>query len=277
MTRKRILSAAVMLGLFLASLQFERLWWLLPALIIAFGVLCLSEMALLIEAKNLRFPFPLCLIGVLVLGWDGYVAGLRHGAAIVAGSMILLLFYRVWLSDYGNVAAEVGSALLAIAYIGLPMGMAAALSQMTDASGAVIGKCLLAYQAAVVFGGDSAAYFVGRHFGRTPFFTRISPKKTVEGAVACVVGSIVIAAIVILLAPSLKQFLGVRHGLLLGAILGVMSPFGDLAESVFKRDAGRKDSGFDFTGHGGFLDIFDALLFGLPIQFCYIQLVLANP
>jgi len=276
MTRKRILSAAVLLGLFFLSLGFDRLRWLLAVMIVVFGVLCLLEIGQLISAKNLRFPYPLCLLFLIALGADGYFAGLRHGLAIFAGSVIILLTWRVLRCDYGNLAAELGSALLATVYVGLPMGAAAALSRMTDPTGAPIGSALLIYQTAVVFGGDSAAYFFGRHYGKRPFFPTISPKKTIEGAAASVVVSVILAAIVTLLFPSLRQFFGFRHGLLLGLILGLMAPLGDLAESAFKRDAGRKDSGSDFTGHGGFLDIFDALLFGLPIQFFYIQLVLAN-
>jgi len=266
-----------MIGLFFSSLQFALLRWLLPVLILTFGVLCALEIGQLIRLKNLRFPYPLCFIFILLLLGDGYLAGLRHGALLLVGAVIFLLSDRVLRGDLQNVAAEVGSGLLATGYIGLPMGMAAAMSQMNDATGAPIGKYLIFYQAAVIACGDSAAYLVGTRWGRTPFFTKISPKKTVEGAVACVVVSVIVAILMTLLAPALRGYFGFRHGLALGVILGLVAPLGDLAESAFKRDAGRKDSTiYDFTGHGGFLDMFDAFLFGLPVQFCYIQLVLEN-
>jgi phosphatidate cytidylyltransferase len=272
MTGKRTLSAAVMLGLFFISLFVEQLHWLLLVVIVVFGVMCLFEIAEMIRAKSLRFPYVIALPFVLILVSDGCWANLRHGLPILAALIVVLLAYRVLCSDYQNLAAEVGAAFLATVYIGLPMGMAMALSQVTHSGDEPIGHWLLTYQVCVVFGGDTAAYFVGRRWGRRPFFPKLSPKKTIEGAVASVVVSVAAALVLTLAVPGLRQFFGLKHGLVLGAIMGVMAPLGDLAESAFKRDAGRKDSGNDFTGHGGFLDILDAVLFGLPIQFCYIQL-----
>jgi phosphatidate cytidylyltransferase len=275
MTLQRTYSAAVMLGLFFASLLFQQLHWLFVVLLSAFGILCLIEVGQLISLKSLRFPYFLCAAFALWLLADGYLASLRHGLYILVGALLILLIYRVLVSDYQNLAAEVGAALLATAYVGLPMAMAAALWQMTDLTGKCLGPGLMLFQVCVIFSGDTAAYFVGRRWGKHPFFPRLSPKKTIEGAVASVAGSIVLALIVTLVFPSLRHFLGVGHGLILGAVMGLMGPLGDLAESALKRDVGRKDSGHDFTGHGGFLDIFDAVLFGLPIQFCYVQLFLS--
>jgi len=275
MTLQRTYSAAVMIGLFLASVLFQRLNGLFIVLLIAFGILCLIEVGQLISLKSLRFPYFLCAAFALWLLADGYLASLSHGLYILTGALLILLTYRVLASDYQNLAAEVGAALLATAYVGLPMAMAAALWRMTDLTGKCLGTGLLVYQMSVIFAGDTAAYFVGRRWGKHSFFPHLSPKKTIEGAAASVAGSLAVALIVTLVLPSLRHFLGLGHGLLLGAIMGLMAPLGDLAESALKRDAGRKDSGHDFTGHGGFLDIFDALLFGLPIQFCYIQLLLS--
>jgi len=273
MTPRRTASAAIMFGVFFLGLLVQKFYWLLPVLIYAAGVMCLIELEQLVRLKSLRFPLAFCLIFTLALMADGFWSGLDHGMYILVGATILLLTHRVLVSDYQNLAGEVGAALLATAYIGLPMGMAAAMSPLARTDMAPFGKLLLLYQLAVVFGGDTAAYFIGRKWGKHRFFPKISPRKTIEGAVASVTVSLLLAFVVTASFPTLRQFFGGwHHGLILGLVLGVMAPLGDLAESAFKRDAGRKDSGHDFTGHGGFLDIFDALLFGLPIQFCYIQL-----
>ncbi|MBM3333866.1 phosphatidate cytidylyltransferase [Candidatus Sumerlaeota bacterium] len=275
MTHRRVLTGAILAALLSASLLFQWLQWLLPTLFLAFGVLCLIEIRDLIQLKSLRFPFVLSLMFVVLFLSDGYLADLRHGFAIVAIMVVVLLTERVLRQDYRNLAAEVGAGLLATLYIGLPVGMAAAIARMPEGSGGALGEWLLVYQLAVVFCGDTAAYFVGRRWGRRPFFQRLSPKKTLEGAAASVSCSIAVALLLVLIAPQLRWFLGLGHGLMLGAILGLVGPLGDLAESAFKRDAGRKDSGLDFTGHGGFLDLLDAVLFGLPIQFCYIKFFLS--
>lgn len=277
MTSQRTLSAGLMLGLFLVSILVSPLHLLLPVLAITFGALCLYEITQLIRLRSLRISYPLCLLATVLLVTDGQMAELSHALHILAGFVIIALSYRVLRSDYQNLAAEVGSALLAIAYIGLPMAMAVALMQMTDAEGVAIGSYHLLFQVLVVFSGDSSAYFVGRSWGKRPFFPRLSPKKTAEGAAASVVVSVAVALVLTGLFQPLRESYGFRHGLLLGLLLGVAAPLGDLAESAFKRDAGQKDSSRSLKGHGGFLDVFDAILFGLPVQFCYIQLVLANP
>jgi len=273
---RRTLTAATMLGLFFSALHFEPLRWLVPLLIGACGVFCLFELGRLISLKNLRFPYGVCFAFLFLFLADGCLKGFSHALPLIAGLIMVLLTWRVLIGDFQNLAAEAGAAFLATLYVGLPMGMAAALCRMTDATGASIGMPLMFYQAAVIFCGDTAAFLVGSRWGRRPFFPKISPRKTIEGAAASVVTSVAVAVVVVLLLPSLRGFLGFGHGTILGLILGLVAPLGDLAESAFKRDAGRKDSGSDLTGHGGFLDMFDALLFGLPVQYFYIQLVLAN-
>lgn len=108
---------------------------------------------------------------------------------------------------------------------------------------------------------DTGAYLVGSHVGHRPFFPRISPKKTLEGAVGGVVlGTVGVAA----LAALVGLPLGWGRGALLGLAISVAATFGDLAESVVKRQLGVKDTGRLIPGHGGALDRVDSLLFVLP-------------
>lgn len=275
-TVKRTVSAVIMLGLFFASVLAEPILWLFPLLVLGFGCLCLYELGQLIALRTERFPFLLCDAFLVLLLVDGYWAGLRHGFHVLTLCLLALLAWRVLLSDAKGVAPQIGAAFLATAYIGLPMAMAVAMVQLRDGDGNRIGQYHLIFQIAVLFGGDTAAYFVGRNWGKRPFFPRLSPKKTLEGAVASVVVSVLLALVLTCAVPGLRECYGWVHGLALGLLLGVAAPLGDLAESLFKRDVGRKDSGNLLQGHGGFLDVFDSLLFGIPVQYCYIQLVLEN-
>jgi len=115
---------------------------------------------------------------------------------------------------------------------------------------------------------DTAAYFVGSAIGKNKLYQRISPNKTVEGAVAGFVFALLTAYFFHLL--YIKD-LSLMQCLVIGGIVGVMSQIGDLVESVFKRDAGVKDTSGILPGHGGFLDRFDAPLFVAPLVYFYLK------
>ena len=112
---------------------------------------------------------------------------------------------------------------------------------------------------------DTAAYFTGRAIGRTPLAPRISPNKTVEGAVGAVVGSSILAGAVLFLLP--PPGYTPEMAMIAGPLIGVVSQAGDLIESMFKRAYGAKDSGWVIPGHGGVLDRIDSLV--LPLVFTY--------
>lgn len=104
---------------------------------------------------------------------------------------------------------------------------------------------------------DTFAYFGGRVFGRHRMAPRISPKKTVEGAVAGIIGAVIFALGV----KIYSTWLPWREAAVLGVAIGVVGQWGDLYESAVKRDLQVKDSGRFFPGHGGVLDRFDSVLF----------------
>jgi len=115
---------------------------------------------------------------------------------------------------------------------------------------------------------DTAAYFIGSAFGRHKLYQRVSPNKTIEGAVAGFIFAIITAYIFHL---TVIRFLSLANCLIIGAIVGVTSQLGDLVESLFKRDAGVKDTSSILPGHGGFLDRFDAPLFVAPVIYLYLR------
>lgn len=118
--------------------------------------------------------------------------------------------------------------------------------------------------------GDTAAYLVGRSVGRRPLLPRVSPKKTVEGSIGGLAGSMLAGlAGVALFGLDVPIWLGALFGLALGAVGQV----GDLGESLLKRQAGVKDSGTLIRGHGGILDRIDALLFALAVGYVLVPVV----
>jgi phosphatidate cytidylyltransferase len=124
---------------------------------------------------------------------------------------------------------------------------------------------------------DSVAYFVGREVGRTKLAPRISPGKSVEGAlggIAATVGTAILAAPTIdLMAPTLALApprLSMLHLGGLGLVIGVCVVLGDLVESFIKRQLGAKDSGVILPGHGGVLDRIDGLILAVAGAYFYL-------
>lgn len=117
---------------------------------------------------------------------------------------------------------------------------------------------------------DICAYTMGKCFGRTQL-SEISPKKTVEGAIFGILGSILVAEIG---AWYLGWHAWQLSGVLLGLLIGIASLLGDLTESMMKRDAGVKDSGQLIPGHGGILDRTDSYVFTAPLVYYFVTLLL---
>ncbi len=155
----------------------------------------------------------------------------------------------------------VGVALAAPVYIGVPAGAVMALR-------VEFGPWALLAGLLTVIASDAAQYFGGRALGRHLLAPVVSPKKTMEGALAGVV-----AAAVVL--PALGQWWlpGVPAALLavLGVVMALLGIVGDLFESLLKRSAGVKDSSGLLPGHGGMLDRIDAMLFAVPVLYVALR------
>jgi phosphatidate cytidylyltransferase len=126
------------------------------------------------------------------------------------------------------------------------------------------GAWAVLYIIAVTWSTDSGAYFAGLRWGKKKLAPRLSPGKTVEGAV----GGMFTAG---LMSLAWGTWIGLAwyHCILLGVTLGVLAQVGDLCESAIKRDLGIKDFGSLLPGHGGILDRFDSLLFTAPVAYYY--------
>ncbi len=168
-------------------------------------------------------------------------------------TMLWSLFRVVRDRPVGNMSVT----FLGVGYIGVLGGTAGLLLAHPNGVGLVLGgiACSVA--------SDVVAYFVGANLGKVPLAPEVSPNKTIEGVVGGFFGSVLIGTIafgVVGVAP----WNGWAIGAILGIVVGVLAPLGDLCESMIKRDLGIKDMGNLLPGHGGFLDRVDAMLFVLP-------------
>lgn len=165
-----------------------------------------------------------------------------------------------------------GYAFLGLIYITLPVLMITDLRSggnlfkgifTAEDSGKII-PCAILFS---IWINDTMAYLVGSMIGKTPF-TKISPKKTIEGTV----GGILLCTLTIALTAHFSGVMPVKEAIALSAICALFGTAGDLLESKIKRVAGVKDSGSFMPGHGGFLDRFDSLLVAIPFAWICIRL-----
>jgi phosphatidate cytidylyltransferase len=162
-------------------------------------------------------------------------------------------------------AEPAANSLLAVMYIGWLLGYGILLHHASAR-----GDALVLFVVGITWIGETMAYVVGSTLGRRKLAPVISPRKTVEGAVAQVLASVLAG---LALGAWLLPECGVAVFAAGGALLGMVGQIGDLAESVIKRSAGTKDTGHIIPGHGGVLDRIDSLLFNLPAAFYFFSLV----
>lgn len=206
---------------------------------------------------------PVTLLGLVAIAVFPLATYWKGEAAFPLILTLTLLFGIVWyvagLGGRSRPVANLGVTLLSVIWIGM-FGAFAALIVKVPAEGVSI--LLLAVVGTV--GSDVGAFFIGRAAGRTPL-SALSPNKTVEGLIGGMVGAIV-AVFVFGVLGGVGPF-SAGGALLLGIVIAVVAPLGDLAESLFKRDLGIKDMGTLLPQHGGVLDRFDGMLFVLPAAY----------
>jgi phosphatidate cytidylyltransferase len=209
-----------------------------------------------------------------------FVVGLGFACAVVPFVFLTITMHGDQMSKAYPAAA---ASAFAFVYIAVPLAMLVQIRQQ------VAGVFWLLYLLFVVWAGDIFAYFVGRSLGRHLMASRISPKKTWEGAAASMAASLVVGIVLFTYSLQISSFLlriGVierRDGLfglekpdlwpiiLLTMVVNIAAQLGDLVESLIKRGAGVKDSGTILPGHGGMLDRIDALLFAAPMLWIYVS------
>lgn len=141
------------------------------------------------------------------------------------------------------------------------------LGQIVLLRGAPRGEWLVLFALWVTWLADAAAFYVGRLWGRRPLAPRVSPRKTVEGAVAALAGGVLAAVLgAAWFVPDFSR----GEAAVLGALMAAAGMAGDLVESLIKRGAGVKDSGGLIPSHGGLLDKIDGLLFTAPLIYHYV-------
>ena len=282
---RRLAVAAV--GIPLALFVLFAGGWLLAVFVALLAGMATRELNALAEARGVRVFSWIGIPGtVAVVLLAGMTRAFPGWAPWAMGALLLLFFlssvFAVKLRGPEERPLLAASLTLAGAlYWGGGFSFAVFLRHLPEMQGwsgpilAHEGPALLAFPLAVTWTSDTAAYLVGSQIGRKKLIPSVSPGKTVEGGAAGLMSAILVGALMgwvfltIHTDPGISSLLGAAMGLL----MGITVQLGDLVESLFKREAGVKNSGNLLPGHGGILDRFDALIFTLPLTYALMRLV----
>ena len=198
----------------------------------------------------------LALLGSLSMVGIAYNHGERAFPLVSAVVIAFTLFWYLAKVVHARPMVNAAVTIFGFAYVGILGGFAGLLLVFPDGVGMIIGLVLCAVSY------DVAGYVVGTRMGHRPLMPDVSPNKTLEGLAGGMAASVVMGILIAIV--GLHPWNDLGHGLLLGIVVAVFAPLGDLVESMLKRDLGLKDFGSILPGHGGVLDRFDAMLFCLP-------------
>ncbi len=257
MLSMRILSALVLIPIALAATYLGGVWFAtLVAVFAALATLEFYQLARRLGANPSLYAGTALSAG---LAFAALFPGSGAGVALFILALGVLLLERVLRQQTDGFLLDWSSTVAGSAYIG---GM---LSHAVLLRGLPLGLAWVGVTLATTWISDSAAYFAGTLYGRHPFYPRVSPRKTLEGAVAGVVVGTATGFGLAVWLLHLSAPLAVGYGL----VLSLATTYGDLAESLIKRQAGVKDSGRLIPGHGGALDRIDSLLFAAVAVYYY--------
>ena len=230
-------------------------WWLFVLAAIA-AILALHEYALM--TRSLR-PVTLAAYAGALLSLVGAELGGLDWTVAAFLTTLPLAFILHWVGQTRQSATvAIASTVLGAAWIGLCLAHLLLLRDIPKDGRLATFTVLLA-----VWAGDIGAFFAGRLIGRHKLAPALSPGKTWEGFVFGTICTVFVAFV----ALYKSDFLSIPQSIVLGVVLAVSAPLGDLFESLLKRDMDVKDTGTLLGGHGGMLDRIDALLFAAPAAY----------
>lgn len=298
---KRIITGLLLIPLVLLLVFLGPRWqWLFTLLVAGVAALAAWEYLRLVERGGANPPRIVVLAAILALfagrffadcsviaGNNWLSALIRTGAAqlnfeflrhteLVFGILALvLLVVCAFRPPVENVMGDAAVSIFCLFYVGFTLTTVLALREEAN------GPSLVLFLLCVVWAGDIAALYVGRAWGRHRMTPSLSPKKTWEGALGSVAGSLLATGALLGLSALFEMWdstlLSFRdeevwYWLVMAVVVNMAAQVGDLAESALKRSVGVKDSGDLLPGHGGILDRIDALLLAAPVLW-YAQVI----
>lgn len=258
---KRLIVAAIIVPLLISYIYFlpPRPYFL--GLLLLVSIFAMREFCVMYTVPQ-RLSIPALLVGgILFFIFCRYPD--RILGALFAGMSLLLLLRLITVASPSGCMRELGT--IGMGYIYILIFLSFQWFLRDD----VMGRQYIFFLYTSVWLADSAAYYIGTYFGKKKLYPAVSSNKTFEGAFGSMFGGAAGAVIITTLFD--MPDITIIKSALIGAILGIVTIAGDLIESMFKRDAGVKDSGNFLPGHGGLLDKLDGVLLAGPVLYFVLR------
>jgi len=264
MLKKRVITALWGILLLIAAVWFDKPLPWFTILVAIWGILAVFEFYRLVTASKVS---PLTYFGLI---WTLLFILSPHFdydtliPLLLTSAVILPLVWLLLRPQKEGAFASWAWTIAGILYVGWLLSYLVALRGMDD------GRNWVFLALFITFASDTSAFFAGRALGKHHLAPRVSPGKTWEGAIAGVVGAIIVSLLFTLRTPLQVPLDYWWQAILLGLMVSIFGQLGDLVESLFKRNMGVKESGRSIPGHGGFLDRMDSVAFAGIVVYYYV-------
>ncbi len=262
-TTTRIIVSVIAIPAIVLACYFGEYYFF--AFVIGIGIISYYEFWLFVKNKDINANLIIGIISVGVIITNSYKSFIGYYPLLI--TILLLLTIIELFRDKKSAIINLGTSLLGILYFGLFASALLSIREMYQVDYTQGGLLIISIFASIWIC-DTAAFFGGTALGKHKLFPRVSPNKSWEGAIFgllfAVIAMVISKAIIL-------DFLSWFDVITIGSIVGIIGQIGDLIESLFKRDAGVKDSSGLIPGHGGIFDRFDSLLYTAPALLLYIK------
>jgi phosphatidate cytidylyltransferase len=262
-TTTRIIVSVIAIPAIVLACYFGEYYFF--AFVLGIGIISYYEFWLFVKNKDINANLIFGIISVGVIITNSYKSFIAYYPLLI--TILLLLTIIELFRNKKSAIINLGTTLLGILYFGLFASALLSIREMYQVDYTQGGLLIISIFASIWIC-DSAAFFGGTALGKHKLFPRVSPDKSWEGAIFgllfAVIAMVISKAIVL-------DFLSWFDVITIGLIVGIIGQIGDLIESLFKRDAGVKDSSALIPGHGGIFDRFDSLLYTAPAVLLYIK------
>ncbi len=262
-TATRIIVSVIAIPAIVLACYFGEYYFF--AFVIGIGIISYYEFWLFVKNKDINTNLIVGIISVGMIITNSYKSFIDYYPLLI--TILLLLTFIELFRNKNSAIINLGTSLLGILYFGFFASALLSIRELYQVDYTQGGLLIISLFASIWIC-DSAAFFGGTALGKHKLFPRVSPNKSWEGAIfglLFAVIAMVISKVIFL------NFLSWFDVITIGLIVGIIGQIGDLIESLFKRDAGVKDSSALIPGHGGIFDRFDSLLYTAPAVLLYIK------